>query len=110
MKLSKTLKIYNWQSVIRKDRTSFMQFLSKFENEQDTDLNSNTTDDIDLTLYTSMFTIENLDPNSETRQALAFIGGYEAFSLLKKQSRGKSVCLDRTSVLIKDKSLESSLV
>ena len=38
LKLSKILKIYNRQSVIRKDRTSFMQFLSTFESEQDTDL------------------------------------------------------------------------
>ena len=106
MKLSKILKIYNRQSVIRKDRTSFLQFLSTFESEQDTDLDSNTADDIDLTLYTSISTIENLDPNSETRQALAFIGGYAAFSLLKKLSRGKSLCLDCTSVLIQDKTLE----
>ena len=81
-----------------------MQFLITFESEQDTDIDSNTADDI--TLYTSIFTIENLDPNSETRQALAFIGGYAAFSLLKKQSRGKSLGLDCTSVLIQDKTLE----
>ena len=55
-----------------------MQFLSSFESEQYTDLDSNTAD-IDLTLYTSISTIENLDPNSESRQALAFIGGYAAF-------------------------------
>ena len=36
------------QSVIRKYRTSFMQFLSTFESEQDTDIDSNTADDIDL--------------------------------------------------------------
>ena len=82
-----------------------MKFLSTFENGQDTDLDSNLADDIDLTLYTSIFTIENLDPNSETRQAFAFIGGYAAFSLLTKLS-GKSLCLDRTSVLIQDKTLE----
>ena len=91
---------------MRKDRTSFMPFLSTFESEQDTDLDSNTADDIDLTLYTSIFTIENLDPNSETRQALAFIGGYAAFSLLKELSRGKGLCLDCTSALIQDKTLE----
>ena len=55
-----------------------MQFLSSFESEQYTDLDSNTAD-IDLTLHTSISTIENLDPNSESRQALAFIGGYAAF-------------------------------
>ena len=106
LKLSKILKIYNRQSYIRKDRTSFIQFLSTFESEQDTDIDSNTADDIDLTLYTSIFTIENLDPNSESCQALAFIVGYAAFSLLKKLSRGKSLCLDCTSVLIQDKTLE----
>ena len=47
LKLSKILKVYNRQSVIRKDRTSFMQFLSTFESKQDTDLDSNTADDID---------------------------------------------------------------
>ena len=83
-----------------------MQFFSTFESEQDTDLDSITADDIDLTLYTSVFTIENLDLNSETCQGLAFIGDYAAFSLLKKLSRGKSLCLDCTSVLIQDKTLE----
>ena len=71
-----------------------MQFLNKFESEQGTDIDSNTADDIDLTLYTSIFTIENLDPNSETRQALAFIGSYAAFSLLKKLSIDKGLCVD----------------
>ena len=56
-----------------------MQFLSTFESEQDTDLDYNTADDINFTLYTSIFTIENLNPKSETRQTLAFIGGYSAF-------------------------------
>ena len=83
-----------------------MQFLSTFESEQDTDIDSNTDDNIDLTLHISIFTIENLDPNSETRQALAFIGGYAAFSILKNLSRGKSLCVDCTSVLIQYKALE----
>ena len=61
-------------------------------------VDSNRADDIDLTLYSSIFTIENLVPNSETRQVLAFIGGDAAFSLLKKLSKGKSLCLDCTSV------------
>ena len=45
--LAKILKMYNRQSVIRKNRTSFMQFLSTFESKQDTDLDSNTADDMD---------------------------------------------------------------
>ena len=51
LKFSKILKIYNRQSVIRKDKNSFKQFLSTFESEQDTDIDSNTADDIDLTLH-----------------------------------------------------------
>lgn len=92
LKLSKIINLYNRQSVIRKDRTSFMHFLSTcaFESELYTDLDSNTAD-TDLTLYTSIFTIENIHPNSEARQALAFIVGYATFSLLKKLSREKVV-------------------
>ena len=111
LKLSKILKIYNRQSVIRKDRTSFMEFLSTFEFEQDTNLDSNTADDIDLTLYTSIFTIEELDPNSETRQALAFIGGYAAFSLLKNYlRRGKICALIVLQYYNTDKTLESKTI
>ena len=71
LRLSKILKLYNQQSIIRKDRASLMHFLSTFESEQETDLDSNTGDDIDLTHYSSILTIENVNPNSETRQALA---------------------------------------
>ena len=107
LKLSKILKLYNQRSVIRKDRASFMHFLSTFESElQETDLDSNTGDDIDLTHYNSIFTIENVNPNSETRQALAFIGGYAAFSLMKILSRSRSLCHDCTLTLIQDKTLE----
>ena len=42
-----------------------MHFLSTFESEQETDLDSNTGDDIDLTHYNSIFTIENVNPNSK---------------------------------------------
>ena len=106
LKLSKILKLYNQQSVIRKDRASFMHFLSTFESEQETDLDSNTGDDIDLTHYNSIFTIENVNPNSDSRQALAFIGGYAAFSLMKRLSRSRSLCHDCTLTLIQDKTLE----
>ena len=68
-----------------------MQFLSTFESEQDTDIDFNIADDIDLTVYTSIFTIENLDSNSETLQALVLFGGYAAFSLLKNYLEAK-VC------------------
>ena len=107
LKLSKILKLYNQQSVIRKGRASFMHFLSKFESEQETDLDSNTGDDIDLTHYNSIFTIENVNPNSEMRQALAFIGDYAAFSLMKRLSRSRSLCHDCTLTLIQDKTLEN---
>ena len=96
LKLSKILKLYNQQSVIRKDRASFMHFLSTFESEQETDLDSNTGDDIDLTHYNSIFTIENANPNSGMRHALAFIGVYAAFSLMKRLSRSRSLCHDCT--------------
>ena len=96
LRLSKILKLYNQQSIIRKDRASLMHFLSTFESEQETDLDSNTGDDIDLTHYSSILTIENVNPNSETRQALAFIGSYAAFSLMKRLSRSRSLCHDCT--------------
>ena len=105
LKLSNILKLYNRQSIIRKDRASFMQFLT-FETEQVTELGHNPADNIDITLYISVFTIESEDPNSETRQALAFIGGYAAFSLLKRLAKGRDLCFDCTSILTEDKSLE----
>ena len=76
LKLSKVLKLYNPQSVIRKDKASFKQFLTTFESEPETDQDYETADNVDLTLYTSVFTNESITPSSETRQALAFIGGY----------------------------------
>ena len=64
-----------------------MQFLCTFESEQNTELDSNKANDIELTLYTSISTIENINPDSETCQASAFINGYAAFSLLKKSAK-----------------------
>ena len=58
-----------------------MQFLSTFETEQETDLGHDPADNIDITLYISMFTIESENSNSETRQTLRFIGDYAALYL-----------------------------
>ena len=47
-----------------------------------------------------------LNPNSDTRQALAFIGGHAAFSVLRKLSKTSDLCTVCFSPLTEDKTLE----
>ena len=87
LKLSNILKLYNRQSVIRKDRESFMGFLNTFITEKDSASDRSQNYFIDLALYESIITSEITNPNLETRQALAFIAGCAAFSSMKKFSK-----------------------
>ena len=80
LKLSNILKLFNRQAVIRKDRASFMEFLNTFTSDNISDY----CDAVDLQIYSSIFTNECPDPEVETQQALSFIPGYAAFSVMKK--------------------------
>ena len=50
--------------------------------------------------------MDTVDPDLETQQALAFIAGYAAFSAMKNLSKTSELCLDCTSFLCEDKSLD----
>ena len=87
LKLSNILKLYTRQSVIRKDRESFMGFLNTFITEKDSTSDRSQNYIIDLALYESIISNEIADPDLETRQALAFIAGYAAFSSIKSSQK-----------------------
>ena len=53
-----------------------------------------------------MLTFEGVFLSSDTRQALAFIGGYAAFCLLRKLSKTSDVCPDCCSILTENKHME----
>ena len=59
---------------------------------------------IDLALYKSIIASDIADPNLETRQALAFIAGYAAFSSIKKFSKSSEMCTECIFFLTEDKS------
>ena len=103
LKLSNVPKLYNRQGVVRKDRASFMEFLNTFSSK---DSDSSRLDNNDLTLYSCVFSSENIDWNTDTKQALAFITGYASFSLLRKLSKASDICLECTLLLTKNKSME----
>ena len=84
LKLSTILKLYSRQSVIRKDRESYMRFLNTFIAEKDSASDRSQNYVIDLALYQSIITSDIVDPNLETKQALALIAGYPAFNPYKK--------------------------
>ena len=105
LKLFNILKLYTRQSVIRKDRESFMGFLNTFITEKDSTSDRSQNYIIDLALYESIISNEIADPDLETRQALAFIAGYAAFSSIKKFSKSSELCTDCIFFLTEDKSI-----
>ena len=106
LKLSNILKLYHRQHYDRKDRASFMEFLNTFElHGNDIDLDCGYAK-IDVTRFTCVLTFEDFSPNSATKQALAFIGGYAAFSLLRKLSKTSDLCPECYSLLTEDKTME----
>ena len=104
VKLSNILKLHKRQTIIRKDRASFKEFLNTFVLEQVNPTECSETHD--LTIYLSIITMDTVDPDLETQQALAFIAGYAAFSEMKKLSKTSELCLDCTSFLCEDKCLD----
>ena len=82
LKLSNILKLYHRKDYDRKDRGSFMEFISTFqihENDIDLGCTTNCGDKMDVNHFTCVLSFEDFPQNSDTRQALAFIGGYAAF-------------------------------
>ena len=77
LKLSSILKLYKRQTIIRKDRASFKEFLNTFVIEQVNPTECSETHD--LTIYLSIITMDTVDPDLETQQALAFIAGLQPF-------------------------------
>ena len=104
LKLSNILKLYKRQTIIRRDRASFKKFLNTFLIDKLTPTECSETHD--LTIYLSIITMDTVDPDLETQQALAFIAGYAAFSAMKKLSKTSELCLDCTSFLCEDKCLD----
>ena len=94
LKLSNILKLYKRQTIIRKDRASFKEFLNTSVIEQVNPTECSETHD--LTIYLSIITMDTVDPDLETQQALAFIAGYAAFSAMKKLSKTSELCIDCT--------------
>ena len=72
-----------------------MEFISTFQiHENDIDLGCTTSrgDKMDVNHFTCALSFEDFFPNSDTRQALAFIGGYAAFSMIRKLIKISELC------------------
>ena len=80
-----------------------MSFLNTFITEKDSASDRSQNYAIDLALYKSIITIDIADPNLETREALAFIAGYAAFSSIKKFSKSSEMCTECIFFLTEDK-------
>ena len=109
LKLSNIIKLYYRKAYNRKDRGSFMEFISTFQiHENDIDLGCTTScgDKMDVNHFTCVLSFEDLHPNSDTRQALAFIRGHPAFSLIRKLTKTSELCPECYSLLTEDKSIE----
>ena len=61
---------------------------------------------MDVNHITCVLSFEDFPPNSDTRQALAFIGGYAAYSLMRKFTKTSKLCPECYSLLTEDKSIE----
>ena len=59
LKLSNVLKLYNRKDYVRKDRSSFMEFISTFETHED-DLYRSHPENFDSTHYMSLLTFEGV--------------------------------------------------
>ena len=86
-----------------------MEFISTFQiHENDISLGCTTScgDKMDVNHFTGVHSFEDFPPNSDTRQALAFIGGYAVFSLIRKLTKTSELCPECYSLLTEDKSIE----
>ena len=104
LKLSNILKLFNRKTTVRNDRASFIEFLNTFTSEQD-DI-SDCGETVDLQIYFSIISKECPDPSLEIQQALAFISGYAAFSMMKKFIKTFELCNECVLFLTQDKSLD----
>ena len=82
-----------------------MEFISTFKTHE-YDIYRSHQENLDLTHYMCLLSFEGVFLSSDTRQALAFIGGYAAFSLLRKLSKSSDLCPDCYSILTENKYME----
>ncbi|KAI6658226.1 hypothetical protein LOD99_15495 [Oopsacas minuta] len=109
LKLSNILKLYHRKDYVRKDRGSFIEFISTFQIQEsaiDFGCTNSCGDKMDVNHFTCVLSFEDLPPNADERQALAFIGGYATFCLIRKLTITSELCPECYSLLTEDKSIE----